>query len=102
MVTAPATPPPHALDHRVGEFAAGEELRRLAADGHQVRFRQNLQHLVLLQGFDGGAQVDVRPEEEDIQQVGDVELGKALNQAALTGFGCSATAAQTAGSKRCR
>ena len=63
-----------ALNHRIGKFAAGQKVRGLTVDGHQVRFRQNLQHLLLLQVFDGRSQVDIGSKQENVQQVRQVEL----------------------------
>ena len=56
-----------------GERAAGQEAGVLAFQRDQVRLGQNLQQVPFLQGLDGGADVQVGPEGEEVQQVGEVD-----------------------------
>src|SRR5206468_6812175 len=51
------------------QFSAGQETRRLAAGGEQIRLGQNLQQVSVLQGFNRRAHIRARMEKENIQQV---------------------------------
>src|SRR5712691_1881039 len=57
------------------EFAAGQEARIRALDHDQVRLSQNLQQVLLLQRLDGSSEVQIRAEDEKVQQIGEIEVG---------------------------
>ena len=61
--------PTRSLHNRIGKLAASQEARRLTTDGQQVGFGQNLQNLFLLEILNGRAQVNIRTEQKDVQQV---------------------------------
>ena len=58
------------LEHGKGELAAGEKVRRLAADGRDRGFGQDLQHLFAFQVLHRRAQVQFRAVQQKIQRVG--------------------------------
>src|SRR6185437_2150808 len=62
-------------DRGIRERAAGEEARLFSIERDEVRLRQNLQQVILLQRLDGGADVQVRPEGEEVQQIRKVDAG---------------------------
>src|SRR3989449_2578321 len=62
-------------DNRVGQFSASQETCRLAIGCQQVRLGQDLQYISLLQVTKGCAQVKVRPEDEDVQEIRNALLG---------------------------
>ena len=53
-----------------GKFAAGHEAGFLAVHRDQVGLGQHLQQIARLQGADGGADVEIRPEDEQVQKSG--------------------------------
>src|SRR5580692_374413 len=61
------------LQDRKGKFAARQETRFLPRLRHQVRLGQDLQYVVLLERLDRRCKVNVRPEDENIQQVAEPE-----------------------------
>ena len=60
---------------RERERSAGQEARLLAFERNQVRLGQDLEQIASLQRFDSGANVEVGPEHEQVQQVGEVDAG---------------------------
>jgi hypothetical protein len=61
------------LNDRIRELTAGEEVRRLPADGHQIRFGEDLEDILCLEVLNGGTEVQIRAEEEDVEQAAHVE-----------------------------
>src|SRR5262249_55618779 len=57
----------------VWEFAAGQELRLRAVQRQEVRLSQNLQQIPVLERFNCHAQIDIAPEEKNVEQVAQVE-----------------------------
>src|SRR5215470_540128 len=82
-----------ARNHRVRQLAACQKLGRFSIGRKQVRFSQNLQNIFLLQSLDGGAQVDIAVEDEEVHQVAQPDI-RALNTAAASA-GSAASAAAT-------
>ena len=62
----------------IGNLAAGEEARFLAALGDQVRLGEALEQAAGLQRLDDRAEVVLRVEEEQVQEVAERELALAL------------------------
>src|SRR6266852_7550727 len=58
-----------AREHWVGQFSTSQETGRLPIGCQQVRLGQDLQDILLLQGANGCAQVNVRPKDKDVQQI---------------------------------
>ncbi len=55
------------------ERAARQEAGLFAFERDQVRLRQNLQQVILLQRFDGRADVQIGPVDKQVQQVGEID-----------------------------
>src|SRR6266536_532694 len=81
-----------ALHHRNRKFAAGQKLGGLAATRQQVRLRQDLRNVLLLRGTNGRTQIDVGPENENIQQV--------VERKAIRGARSDRTAASSSAQRR--
>ena len=65
---------PTPLENGHGEFTAGEEARLSTVVGQQIRFGQALEVTGLPQGPDDGAHVEVRVEQEDVQEVAEHQV----------------------------
>ncbi len=63
------------LQDRDGKFAAHQEAGFFAVGGDEIRLVQGLQHVALLQRLDQRAQVQIRPEGENIQGIRNAECG---------------------------
>src|SRR6185503_11076401 len=63
------------LNNGKGKLTSSEEGCFLTVHRHQVGLGQNFKNGLLLQVLDGRAQVDVRPEQEDVQQVTELQRG---------------------------
>src|ERR1700691_995164 len=70
------------LQNWKGKFAARQETRLFPRLRHQIRFRENLQHVVLFQRLDGGCKINVRPEDEEIEQIAQTNIGTGSARAA--------------------
>src|SRR5580704_3223761 len=66
------------LEDREGKLAAGQKAGVFAGFRHQVGFGEDLQYVLFLQGFDGGGEIDVRPEDENVEQI--AETNPAANR----------------------
>src|SRR5205814_4151581 len=58
-----------------GELASGEEGCLLTVHCHQVGLGENFENGLLLKIFDRRSQIDVRPEQENIQQIAELKRG---------------------------
>ena len=58
------------LQDRIREFAAGQEAGLLAVDRQHVRLGEDLEEAASLQGLDGGAEIEIGPEQEEVESVG--------------------------------
>src|SRR5690348_11870584 len=63
------------LDDGERELASRQESRLLPIDRHQVGLGQNFENGLLLKILDGCAQVDVRAEQENVQQIAELQIG---------------------------
>ncbi len=65
---------PTPLENGHREFAAGEEARLPAVVGQQIRFGEALKVARLPQGPDHGAHIEIRVEQEDVQEVAEHQV----------------------------
>src|SRR5580698_7464918 len=62
------------LQNRKWKFAARQETGLFPGLGHQIRFGQNLQHVILLERLDGGGKINVGPEDKQIKQIAQTDI----------------------------
>src|ERR1039458_3195176 len=60
-------------DRRERKTAAGEETGVLALEREQIRLGENLQQILFLQSLDRRADVEIRDEREEVEQIGEVD-----------------------------
>src|SRR5258708_5285004 len=63
-----------ACHYREWKLSAREEACLMAADGNEIRLRKNLEQVLGLHQTQRGADIEIRPEQEQVQQIAHADL----------------------------